>query len=129
MKFCNILKKVVPCLLIVFLLVGVLCSCSENTPTQNDVPAENKTESKSTVPNYNASPTAPNDAHYVSFYVDNILVEKMLVLSGETYETLSDYFPTIPEKEGKTAKWEVVDKVFDEKVKDIRINAVYEDIG
>ena len=56
--------------------------------------------------------------------VENIEIERMLVVSTNTFENLQVYFPTIPEKEGYNSYWEET-VVYSDTQKEVYINAYY----
>ena len=78
-----------------------------------------------TVDGYDAKELEHNNFHYLSFYCEDQLILKMHVDSGDTYESLKPFFPTIPKKEGYTESWENISAVYSDDNKNIRINAVY----
>jgi len=64
------------------------------------------------------------EAHYLIFMVENIEIERMLVVSTDTFENLQAYFPTIPEKAGYNSYWEET-IVYSDTQKEVYINAYY----
>ena len=106
------MKKILALLLAVLTLV-CLCSCGGDEP-------------EPTPPNTDPGHSVVQDAeaHYLVFKVEDIEIEKMLVVSTDTYENLEAYFPTIPAKEGFNAYWEEV-AVYSDTQNTIYINAYY----
>ena len=106
------MKKILALLLAVLTLF-CLCSCGgeEPEPTPPD-----------TDPGHSVVQDA--EAHYLIFMVENIEIERMLVVSTDTFENLQAYFPTIPEKAGYNSYWEET-VVYSESQKEVYINAYY----
>ena len=108
------MKKILALLLAVLTLF-CLCSCdgeeSEPTPTPPN-----------TDPGH--SVVQDTEAHYLIFMVENIEIERMLVVSTDTFENLQAYFPTIPEKAGYNSYWEET-VVYSDTQKEVYINAYY----
>ena len=106
------MKKILALLLAVLTLF-CLCSCGgeEPEPTPPD-----------TDPGHSVVQDA--EAHYLIFMVENIEIERMLVVSTDTFENLQAYFPTIPEKVGYNSYWEET-VVYSESQKEVYINAYY----
>ena len=106
------MKKILALLLAVLTLF-CLCSCGgeepESTPPDTD-------------PGH--SVVQDTEAHYLIFMVENIEIERMLVVSTDTFENLQAYFPTSPEKAGYNSYWEET-VVYSETQKEVYINAYY----
>ena len=114
------MKKNILLMLIIVLSLSMLFSCGNTTSTP---PASNK-PSNPTTPPPSYGVVDDEEAHYLIFKVEDIEVEKMLVVSTDTYESLEAYFPTIPAKEGFNAYWEEV-AVYSDTQNTIYINAYY----
>lgn len=107
------MKKILALLLAVLTLF-CLCSCGgeEPEPTPPD-----------TDPGHSVVQDA--EAHYVVFLLEGkVELERMLVVSTDTFENLEPYFPTIPEKAGYNSYWEET-VVYAETQKEVYINAYY----
>lgn len=112
-------------MLILVLSLGMLFSCNgTDTPDVPTTPSDPTTPSESTTPPQNYDVVDDEEAHYLIFKVEDVEIEKMLVVSTDTYESLEAYFPTIPAKDGFNAYWEEVD-VYSETQNTIYINAYY----
>ena len=107
------MKKILVVLLAVLTLF-CLCSCGGKEPE----PTPPNTDPGHGVIKEDA------DAHYLIFMVENIEIERMLVVSTDTFENLQAYFPTIPEKEGYNSYWEET-VVYSDLQKEVYINAYY----
>ena len=107
------MKKIITLILTVLTLV-CLTACGGGS------------ESEPTPPNTDPGHSVVQDtkAHYLIFMVENIEIERMLVVSTDTYENLQAYFPTIPEKEGYNSYWEEKE-VYSSTQNEIYINAYY----
>ena len=113
------MKKNILIMLILVLSLGMLFSCGST-----DIPDEPTTPSDPTTPPPSYGVVDDEEAHYLIFKVEDIEIEKMLVVSTDTYENLEAYFPTIPAKEGFNAYWEEV-AVYSDTQNTIYINAYY----
>ena len=106
------MKKIIS-IIFACLTLCCLCSCGGEEPT-------------STPPSSDPGHSVVQDteAHYLIFMVENIEIEKMLVVSTDTFAELQAYFPTIPEKEGYNSYWEEKE-IYSNEQKEIYINAYY----
>ena len=137
------MKKFIRIILIILsiaLLLSVFASCGDDDSDANgkndkknagenadgDGNGNNSGQKPVTVDGYAAKELEHDNFHYLSFYCEDQLILKMHVDSGDTYESLSPFFPTIPKKEGYTESWEWISAVYSNDNKNIRINAVYE---
>ncbi|MDY6394583.1 MAG: hypothetical protein SPL07_07135, partial [Bacteroidales bacterium] len=98
------MKKII----ILFLLILVLGSLYACNSENNTDPGHNVVKDK--------------EAHYLVFVVENIEIEKMLVVETDTFENLQVYFPVIPEREGYTSYWEEK-AIYSSTQKEVYINA------
>ena len=119
------MKKNILLMLIIVLSLSMLFSCgSTNVPSDTSTPPDSGEPSDPTTPPPSYGVVDDEEAHYLIFKVEDIEVEKMLVVSTDTYESLEAYFPTIPAKEGFNAYWEEV-AVYSDTQNTIYINAYY----
>ena len=112
------MKKNILLILIIVFSLSMLFSCGKNNVPPSDAPSNPATPS----PGYGV--VDDEEAHYLIFKVEDIEIEKMLVVSTDTYESLEAYFPTIPAKDGFNAYWEEV-AVYSNTQNTIYINAYY----
>ena len=119
------MKKNILLMLIIVLSLSMLFSCgSTNVPSVPSAPPDSGKPSDPTTPPPSYGVVDDEEAHYLIFKVEDIEIEKMLVVSTDTYENLEAYFPTIPVKEGFNAYWEEV-AVYSDTQNTIYINAYY----
>ena len=119
------MKKNILLMLIIVLSLSLLFSCgSTDIPDVPTTPSDPTTPSEPTTPPPSYGVVDDEEAHYLIFKVEDIEIEKMLVVSTDTYENLEAYFPTIPAKEGFNAYWEEV-AVYSDTQNTIYINAYY----
>lgn len=104
-------------LIALFLIIAVAMCCFSACGDKEEDPVNPK-------PGYDVVED-DNEAHYLIFMVEAIEVEKMLVVSTDTYENLEAYFPTVPEKDGYIGYWEDLRYVYLSTEKEIYINAYY----
>ena len=119
------MKKNILLMLIIVLSLSMLFSCgSTDNPSGSSSSSDSDEPSDPTTPPPSYGVVDDEEAHYLIFKVEDIEVEKMLVVSTDTYESLEAYFPTIPVKEGFNAYWEEV-AVYSDTQNTIYINAYY----
>ena len=119
------MKKNILLMLIIVLSLSMLFSCgNDDVPSDSSTPPDSGEPSDPTTPPPSYGVVDDEEAHYLIFKVEDIEIEKMLVVSTDTYESLEAYFPTIPAKEGFNAYWEEV-AVYSDTQNTIYINAYY----
>ena len=119
------MKKNILLMLIIVLSLSMLFSCgSTDNPSGSSSSSDSDEPSDPTTPPPSYGVVDDEEAHYLIFKLEDIEIEKMLVVSTDTYESLEAYFPTIPAKEGFNAYWEEV-AVYSDTQNTIYINAYY----
>ena len=137
------MKRTILIFICLFLLLSI-CACGRNNIDTPDLPSNNDSTGDNTGNDSENQTENPDDGqytrvddssehidliHYLSFEIEGTEVAKILVMSTDTYDSLKEYFPTIPEKDGFLGNWEKIDYVYSEDELIITICAYYQKLS